>query len=52
VTTALLLGLFLAGVYVAKRWRDSSAENANLRIQVASLKRQLKQFTRSGPGAR
>jgi hypothetical protein len=33
----------LAGValYLAKRWNDSKAENAGLRAQVASLKRQL-----------
>ena len=33
----------LAGVtlYLAKRWSDSKTENAGLRAQIASLKRQL-----------
>jgi hypothetical protein len=52
MTTALLVALGLVSAYAAKRWRDSSAENANLRSQVASLKRQLRQFTRSGSSAR
>lgn len=38
------LGCLLA--YVGLRWRGSLSENNDLRQQVASLKRQLKQHTR------
>ena len=45
MTTAFVLGLSIAVLYFAKRWRDSSAENIELKNQVASLKRQLKRIT-------
>jgi hypothetical protein len=41
MTTVLIAGLLAITVYFAKRWNDSSAENTQLRAQVASLKRQL-----------
>ncbi len=40
----IILGMAcLAGatLYLAKRWSDSKNENAGLRAQIASLKRQL-----------
>lgn len=49
---AIVLGLGVAILYMAKRWRDSSAECTDLRNQVASLKRQLKRVTRPGVAAR
>jgi hypothetical protein len=39
--TALIAALTLIALYCGKRWADSSAENTQLRAQVASLKRQL-----------
>jgi uncharacterized membrane protein len=48
MTTVFFLGLSAAALYVAKRWRDSNAENVELRNQVASLKRQLRRFMRPG----
>ena len=41
MTTFLIASLALSAVYFGKRWNDTSAENAQLRTQVASLKRQL-----------
>jgi hypothetical protein len=41
MTTALIGSLLAVILYVAKLWRDSKAENTELRSQVASLKRQL-----------
>ncbi len=44
--------LFILGVfgcllaYVGLRWHGSLAENNDLRLQVASLKRQLRRHTR------
>jgi hypothetical protein len=49
---AVLLGFGVAILYMAKRWRDSSAECTDLRNQVASLKRQLKRVSRTGATAR
>ena len=41
MTTALIAALAAICLYLGKRWSDSSAENSQLREQVASLKRQL-----------
>jgi hypothetical protein len=41
MTTVFIAGLLISTLYLAKRWNDSSAENTQLRAQVASLKRQL-----------
>jgi hypothetical protein len=41
MTTGLIGGLLVAVAYLAKLWRDSKAENAELKAQIASLKRQL-----------
>jgi len=41
MTTVLIATLTAIALYLAKRWSDSSAENSQLRSQVASLKRQL-----------
>jgi hypothetical protein len=41
ITTALIAALVGIALYLGKRWSDSSAENSQLREQVASLKRQL-----------
>jgi hypothetical protein len=48
MTTAFVLALSITVLYFAKRWRDSTAENTELRSQVASLKRQLKRITQTG----
>lgn len=41
----LVLAVCLSALvlYVFKRWTDSTTENAQLRTQIASLKRQLRQ---------
>jgi len=41
MTTVLIATLTAIALYLAKRWSDSSAENSQLRSQVASLKRQI-----------
>jgi type II secretory pathway pseudopilin PulG len=41
MTTVLIASLIATALYLAKRWSDTSAENSQLRTQVASLKRQL-----------
>jgi hypothetical protein len=41
MTTVLIASLALTAVYLGKRWNNTSAEKAQLRTQVASLKRQL-----------
>ena len=41
MTTVLIASLITTALYLAKRWSDTSAENSQLRTQVASLKRQL-----------
>jgi hypothetical protein len=41
VTTALIGALIVAVIYVAMRWKETKTENAELRTQIASLKRQL-----------
>jgi hypothetical protein len=41
MTTVLIASLIAIALYLAKRWSDTSAENSQLRTQVASLKRQL-----------
>ncbi|HZF26718.1 MAG TPA: hypothetical protein VEZ88_10700 [Steroidobacteraceae bacterium] len=41
ITTVFLAALLAIALYLAKRWSDASAENSQLREQVASLKRQL-----------
>jgi type II secretory pathway pseudopilin PulG len=41
MTTMLIATLTAVALYLAKRWSDVSAENSQLRAQVASLKRQL-----------
>jgi hypothetical protein len=45
VTTALIAGLSATALYVGKRWLDARSEVAELRTQVAMLKRRL---TRTG----
>jgi hypothetical protein len=41
--SAALIGILaVALLYIGKRYNNSNAENAQLRIQVASLKRLLK----------
>lgn len=42
ITLTLILAL-AAVLYAAHRWRELSLDNAQLRAQVASLKRQLRQ---------
>jgi hypothetical protein len=37
----LIASLTMAALYLARRWSESKAENAGLRAQIASLKRQL-----------
>lgn len=44
---ALFLGFAVVTLYLVKRWQDCSAENTHLRNQVESLKRQLRQVTRT-----
>lgn len=41
MTTVLIATITAMALYFAKRWSDTSAENSQLRAQVASLKRQL-----------
>ena len=41
MTIALIGGLMIVAVYFGKRWLDANAEIADLRVQVASLKRML-----------
>lgn len=41
MTTVFIASLITLALYLAKRWSDTSAENSQLRAQVASLKRQL-----------
>jgi type II secretory pathway pseudopilin PulG len=41
MTAVLIASLIAIALYLAKRWSDTSAENSQLRAQVASLKRQL-----------
>jgi type II secretory pathway pseudopilin PulG len=41
MTTVFIASLIAIALYLAKRWSDTSAENSELRAQVASLKRQL-----------
>jgi hypothetical protein len=41
MTTMLIATLAAIALYLAKRWSDASAENSQLRAQIASLKRQL-----------
>ncbi|HKZ72601.1 MAG TPA: hypothetical protein VJ011_00980 [Steroidobacteraceae bacterium] len=41
MTVALIGSLSALALYLAKRWRDSKVENADLRSQIATLKRQL-----------
>lgn len=41
MTLALIVGLSIAVLYLARGWSASRTENATLRAQVASLKRQL-----------
>lgn len=41
MTTVLIASLTAVALYLGKRWSDTSAENTQLRAQVASLKRQL-----------
>ena len=41
MTTMLTAFLMAVAAFLGKRWNDSSAENSQLRAQVASLKRQL-----------
>jgi hypothetical protein len=36
-----IASLMVIALYLGKRWSDTSAENTQLRAQVASLKRQL-----------
>jgi hypothetical protein len=37
----LIACLTAAALYLARRWNESKTENAGLRAQIASLKRQL-----------
>lgn len=41
MTTVLIATLAGIAAYLGKRWNDASAENSQLRTQVATLKRQL-----------
>jgi hypothetical protein len=41
MTTVLIAALAALALYLGKRWLDTTAENTQLRAQVASLKRQL-----------
>jgi hypothetical protein len=45
MSTAVIAGLSAGALYLGKRWLDARAEVAELRTQVALLKRRL---TRSG----
>jgi hypothetical protein len=45
MTTAVIAGLSAIALYVGKRWLDARTEVAELRTQVAMLKRRL---TRTG----
>lgn len=41
IITTSITCLVAAALYLGKRWSDEKAENADLRAQIASLKRQL-----------
>jgi hypothetical protein len=41
LVTTLIACLTAVALYLAKRWNDSKTENAGLKAQIASLKRQL-----------
>ena len=52
MTITFLVALGATALFLAKRWRDSCAENVDLRNQVASLKRQLRRVNRPEATAR
>lgn len=41
MTMVFIASLVVIALYLGKRWSDTSAENTQLRAQVATLKRQL-----------
>jgi hypothetical protein len=47
MSTVLIGCLLVTVLYLAKRWSDSKGENADLRAQIASLKRQLGRYGRA-----
>ena len=48
VNEAVVVGLVITVLYMAKRWSSDRAENSALRNQIASLKRQLVRLRRVG----
>jgi hypothetical protein len=46
MTLVAITILVLLALYIGKRWRTASAENATLRAQIVALKRKLERWGR------